>query len=216
MLIPAASDSGISEASKGLDSKAAGATHEDNAAAMRRESIAAMLQNTTGEIRNPLVGLSKAELFSDVERFAQQYDLLDEVELLKKGALVAQNPADFENLQELDEPDRDALRTEITRRWRHPLPLYLTIVLNSIAAAIQGWDQTGSNGANLSWPQAFGIPDSPPDCGPSANAARCQRNTWIVGFVNACPYIAIAFFTGWISDPVNVSTSRGTKANRGC
>jgi MFS family permease len=89
-------------------------------------------------------------------------------------------------------------------RWRQPWPLYMTIVLNSIAAAIQGWDQTGSNGANLSFPREFGIADTVPYCDASdPNAQLCQDNAWIVGFINATPYITIAFFAGWISDPIN-------------
>ena len=103
-----------------------------------------MTQNNAGEIRNPLIGIPKHELLADVEEFAQKHDLMEQLPLLRKGALVAQNPADFENIPELDEADRDALRTEITHRWRHPWALYVTIILNSIAASIQGWDQTGS------------------------------------------------------------------------
>lgn len=79
----------------------------------------------------------------DVENYAQEYNLTDILPLLKKGALVAQSPRDFENIPELDENDKQALRDEITYRWRHPWALYYTIILNSIAAAIQGWDQTG-------------------------------------------------------------------------
>jgi hypothetical protein len=53
----------------------------------------------------------------------------------------------------------------------------MTIVLNSIAAAIQGWDQTGSNGANLSFPREFGIADTVPYCDSSdPNAQLHQRN----------------------------------------
>jgi hypothetical protein len=106
--------------------------------------------------------------------------------LLRKGALVAQSPHQIENIPELDETEREKLRDEVTHRWRHPRTLYFTIIMNSIAAAIQGWDQTGSNGANLSFPQEFGIPDFG-DCEPD-----CDKNTWIVGFVNSAPYIAIA------------------------
>ena len=64
--------------------------------------------------------------------------------MLRKGALVAQNPLGIDGMADLDEPDREALRREITHRWRHPKTLYFTIILNSIAAAIQGWDQTGT------------------------------------------------------------------------
>ena len=44
---------------------------------------------------------------------------------------------------------------------------------------IRGWDQTGSNGANLNWPKDFGL-----DLNPKSN------DFWILGLVNAAPYIA--------------------------
>jgi MFS family permease len=46
----------------------------------------------------------------------------------------------------------------------------------------------------------FGIPDSGNQC---EAAGTCSKNGWIIGFVNSCPYIAIAFFASWISDPIN-------------
>ena len=120
--------------------------------------------------------------------------------MLQKGALVAQNPLGIDDITELEESDREVLRNEISHRWKHPKTLYFTIILNSIAAAIQGWDQTGSNGANLSFPMSFGIPDSGPEC---TAAGTCESNSWLVGFINSCPYIAIALFAGWLSDPLN-------------
>ncbi|RMY88901.1 hypothetical protein D0862_10327 [Hortaea werneckii] len=177
---------------------------DGGADAIRKQSVAAMTQNVTGEIRNPLLDIPKEQLMADVEAFAERHGMSEHIPLLRKGALVAQSPTDFENIPELDDADRDALRTEITHRWKHPWALYMTIVLNSIAAAIQGWDQTGSNGANLSFPIEFGIADVPPYCDPSnPNAELCQDRSWLVGFVNSCPYLAIAVFAGWISDPVN-------------
>jgi hypothetical protein len=65
------------------------------------------------------------------------------VPILIKGALVAQSPAGIDEITELNDEDRRILREEVTHKWKHPRILYLTIVLNSIAAAIQGWDQTG-------------------------------------------------------------------------
>lgn len=79
----------------------------------------------------------------DVEDYAAEHNLMALLPILQKGALVAQNPRGFENIAELDESERQALREEVTRRWKHPFILYYTIILNSIAAAIQGWDQTG-------------------------------------------------------------------------
>lgn len=95
-------------------------------------------------IKNPLEGLSHDELMASVESYANEYDLNDILPLLKKGALVGQKPNEAGSIPELDEDDRHVLRAEVTRRWHHPWALYYTIVLNSIAAAIQGWDQTGN------------------------------------------------------------------------
>jgi hypothetical protein len=128
-------------------------------------------------------------MMEDVQQFATTNGLQDILPLLQKGALAAQSPAAIDSLTELDESDRDILRREVTHRWQQPKMLYFTIVLSSIAAAIQGWDQTGSNGANLSFPDAFGI-DEGPD-GPCALAGTCERNQWLVGFINSCPYFAI-------------------------
>jgi sugar porter (SP) family MFS transporter len=166
----------------------------------RKASITRLTANLEGEIRNPLTGIPKHQLLTDVRNFAQEHGLQDVEPLLVKGALFAQSPALFEEMEELDEHDRKAIREEATHRFKLPRMLYFTIILNSVAAAIQGWDQTGSNGANLTFGQAFGIPDSGPEC--TANGT-CEKNSWIIGFVNSCPYIAIALFTAWISDPIN-------------
>ena len=75
--------------------------------------------------------------------FASEFDLREMVPILIKGALVAQNPSRIDEITELNDEDRRILREEVTHKWKHPRILYVTIVLNSIAAAIQGWDQTG-------------------------------------------------------------------------
>ena len=61
-----------------------------------------------------------------------------------KGALVAQNPGYIDNIPELDAEDRRVLNEEVTHKWKHPKTLYMVILMNSIAAAIQGLDQTGN------------------------------------------------------------------------
>lgn len=80
---------------------------------------------------------------ANVTAYATEYDLEHILPLLKKGALVAQSPAGIDGLAELDDNDRRIINEEQTHRWKHPFALYYTIILNSIAAAIQGWDQTG-------------------------------------------------------------------------
>ncbi len=100
--------------------------------------------NLEGEIRNPLKQLTREELLENVARFRVEKGLPeDTLPILTKGALVAQNPAAFETIPELDEAEKEVLREEVTHRWKHPWALYYTVILNSIAAAIQGWDQVG-------------------------------------------------------------------------
>lgn len=113
-----------------------------------------------------------------------------------------EKPHAWVTIEELDENDKEHLHREASHRWRHPRMLYFLIVLSSIGAAVQGWDQTGkanteiisaimptrqrepwltdvstgSNGANLSWPMAFGIPDSGSVC---TAAGTCEKNSWL-------------------------------------
>jgi sugar porter (SP) family MFS transporter len=177
----------------------------------RKESIAALQDNVTGEIKNPLMGIPKDQLIADAASFAEEHGLGAEKDLFIKGALAAQNPFHIDRITELDEEDRRILNEEKTHRWKHPRLLYFTIILNSIAAAIQGWDQTGSNGANLSWSQALGIPESGPFCDIPGNTSICNKNSWLFGFVNSCPYITITVLAAWLSDPLNdLLARRGT------
>lgn len=62
-------------------------------------------------------GIPKDKLLRQVEEFAREKDLGDIELLLKKGALLAQNPKEFESLHELDEGDREAIRRETTREF---------------------------------------------------------------------------------------------------
>lgn len=142
---------------------------------------------------------------SDVETFARTYGLQDQLPLLKKGALVAQDPGNYENL-DLSESEKNALRIEVTRKWKHPVTLYVTIIVCSIGAAVQGWDQTGSNGANLSFPLEFGIGAGELPAGP--DNPNHDRDNWLVGLVNAGPYIGSAFLGCWLSDPINYFIGR--------
>lgn len=132
---------------------------------------------------------------ADVERFAQETGLTAETDLLKRGALVAQNPGGYESL-DLSDEEKEALRMEITKKWHHPMKLYITVAVCSIGAAVQGWDQTGTNGANLSFPEVFGL-----DTG-------SERDYWIIGLVNAAPYIGSAFVGCWMADPFNSYVGR--------
>ncbi|KIV87955.1 hypothetical protein PV10_09233 [Exophiala mesophila] len=157
--------------------------------------------SATAKIKNPLAHLSNEQVIKDVEEFAKENGFQDLTGLLVRGALVAKDPPAFESVPDLTEPEKEAIRNEVLHKWRQPKSLYFTIILCSIGAAVQGWDQTGSNGANLSFPDALGIPvSSTVDGQPNPEAAR---NQWYQGLINAGPYIASAFLGCWCSDPLN-------------
>ncbi|KAL5528513.1 hypothetical protein ACEPAF_7649 [Sanghuangporus sanghuang] len=164
-----------------------------------KDKVPNLNANVSARIKNPLLGIPEEQLMADVEQFAREKDMEDILPLLKHGAIAAQNPLDFETQKGLTGEERDVLRYEITHKWKQPRSLYFTIILCSIGAAVQGWDQTGSNGANLSFPEEFGI------------GTNSTKDTFLVGLVNAAPYIASSFLGCWISDPLNNWLGR-----RGC
>ena len=134
----------------------------------------------------------------DVEAFAHEHQIAELTPLLQRGALVARDPTAFESMAEITEEEKIHLRREKTHKWSHPWPLYFTVITCSIGAAVQGWDQTGSNGANLSFPQEFGIGD-----GHDPSLPNYDRDNWLVGLVNAAPYLSSALLGCWLSDPIN-------------
>ncbi|KAK4215005.1 hypothetical protein QBC37DRAFT_420063 [Rhypophila decipiens] len=160
------------------------------------DAIPDLNENLEAKIKNPLAGLPRETLFSNVTEFCNANSLAAEsdLHLFKKAALIAQDPTSYETLSgeyALDETEKEVLRNEVLHKWRVPKALYMTIITCSIGAAVQGWDQTGSNGANLSFPKALGI------------GSDSQRDIYLVGLVNAAPYIGSAFIGCWLSDPVN-------------
>lgn len=80
----------------------------------------------------------------DVEQFAREKHLEDITDILKKGALVAQNPSRWQEVEGLTDEEQAYIQQEHDHKWKHPLALYFTIIVCSIGAAVQGWDQTGS------------------------------------------------------------------------
>ncbi|KAM0741583.1 hypothetical protein ACQRIT_004440 [Beauveria bassiana] len=150
--------------------------------------------NIEAKIKNPLVGVPRHTLLGDVDDFCRAKGLDEHRALLRKGALVAQDPTGYEDItgdEALTQAEVDALRNEVLHKWRVPRVLFLTIVTCSIGAAVQGWDQTGSNGANLHLPIALGI-------GGASTADQLR-----VGLVNSAPYIGTALLGCWLSDPIN-------------
>ncbi|KAJ6607589.1 hypothetical protein B0H10DRAFT_2166759 [Mycena sp. CBHHK59/15] len=151
-------------------------------------------ENVDAKITNPLKNVPKAVLLEQAAQFCVKYDFADRVALFQKAALVAQNPAAFESIEELSAEEKYHLRRELTHKWHLPAAMYYTVFITALGAAIQGWDNTGANGANLSFPEEFGIADNP----------------WLVGCVNSAPTI-LGLMSAWLSDPLNDRFGR-----RGC
>ncbi|RFU30587.1 hypothetical protein B7463_g5716, partial [Scytalidium lignicola] len=171
-----------------------GASHQNEFGhGMQVEAMAleAMKDNMTAKVVNPLAGIPRDELMQQVVEFSAKKGLVDMVALLQKGAMVAQGATEFAEMEGLDPDELEVLEFEAKHKWSHPFALYATIFVCSIGAAVQGWDQTGSNGANLSFPQEFGI------------ASGSDRDFWLIGLINAAPYISSALIGCWLSDPVN-------------
>ena len=93
--------------------------------------------NTEARIQNPLAGIPRDQLLRNVDSFAREYDMNDILPLLRKGALVAQDPDNYDKVEGLDEAELTVLREEKTHKRRQPWALYMTIITCSIGAAVQ-------------------------------------------------------------------------------
>lgn len=83
---------------------------------------------------------------------------------------------DLNTIPDLDEEELHALQYERAHKWHCSKMLWYSIGLCAVGAATQGWDQTGANGANLSFPKEFGI-DQP------------GNDEWIVGIINSIIFL---------------------------
>ena len=101
--------------------------------------------------------------------------------LFGRAALVARDPLRFEMLTELSADEKAALIYERDHKWHGPKMLWYSIALCAVGAATQGWDQTGSNGANLSFPLEFGLENEKGQSSP--------LDAWIIGIINAIIFL---------------------------
>ncbi|KAL8924112.1 MAG: hypothetical protein Q9208_004249 [Pyrenodesmia sp. 3 TL-2023] len=150
----------------------------------RRKSVALNI------VENPLKRTTPQQTVLDAQAFAEAHDMSEHAALFGRAALVARDPDAFESITELDEEERQALSYEHDHKWHGPFMLWYSISLCAIGAATQGWDQTGSNGANLSFPQAFNINGE-------------GRDEWIVGVINAIIFLTAGLIGAFIVDPLN-------------
>lgn len=158
--------------------------HELAAETERRKSVALNI------VENPLKRGSKEQNVVDAEAFANEHGMPEHASLFGRAALVARDPERFQFVTSLSEEEKTALQYEKDHKWHGPFTLWYAISLCAVGAATQGWDQTGSNGANLSFPQEFGIDGE-------------GRDEWIVGLINSIIFLTAGLIGAFIVDPLN-------------
>ncbi|KZT72160.1 hypothetical protein DAEQUDRAFT_664568 [Daedalea quercina L-15889] len=178
---------------KPLDRKADSVSDEISKEEIRHFDRAIVASNPNARIANPLEGIPQDQLIADAAAFAKSHGLGHATEEFQKGALVAQDPTAFEALPLLNDEDRLVLRREMTHRWAQPLQLYYLVILCSMAAAVQGMDESVINGANLFFADQFGI----------GTVGNQSRNQWLLGLVNSAPYLCCGLIGCWVSAPLN-------------
>ncbi|KAG5979310.1 hypothetical protein E4U55_005314 [Claviceps digitariae] len=169
-------DEHVHQISEEFDETAAGTS--------RRNSVALNI------IENPLKRRSEEDAVRDAHIFADAHGMSDHAELFGRAALVARDPQRFEMISALHEDERAALIYERDHKWHGPFMLWYSIGLCAIGAATQGWDQTGANGANLSFPEEFGLTGE-------------GKNEWIVGLINSIIFLTAGLIGAFIVDPLN-------------
>ncbi|MCJ1295853.1 hypothetical protein MMC34_007417 [Xylographa carneopallida] len=152
-------------------------------------------RNVQALIENPLHEFTPEGLMTDIEDFVRSKKL-DDLELFKRAAKIARDPRYFDRAIN-DENEKDALKDETRHRFDQPRGLWVTIMTCSVGAIVQGWVQTGTNGANLAWPKALGLLDG------DGHPIDPGSYIWILGIVNAAPYLASALVGCWLSYPLN-------------
>ncbi|CAM6095661.1 unnamed protein product [Calypogeia fissa] len=140
-------------------------------------------------LENPLASKSEAQLLSDVEEFCENHGLIDKLDLFKRAALLAANPKGFEGRIDISEEEKVILREESTHKWRQPWSLYYIAMISSLAAVVQGMDESVVNGAQVFYYTEFGIDN--------------DKDTIIQGLVNSAPYLCCFVLACWLTSPLN-------------
>ncbi len=155
--------------------------------------------NINGKLVNPFKGLRHEQMSDKIKEFMMKTEI-DEmwVELIRKGAFLAQDGEAFSHPRtdslQLKPDERRALQQEDPKtgnKWNQPWIMYALVGCCSLGAAVQGWDETAVNGAQLFYQDAYGIDGSD------------GHNPGIRGLVNSAPYLCCAVLGCWLTEPLN-------------
>ncbi|KAJ5174750.1 uncharacterized protein N7482_000627 [Penicillium canariense] len=136
---------------------------------------------------NPLAGIPREQLMKDVHEFCRRFNLMADLETFQKGALISQSPETAATMPELNESERESLIREKTHKWSQPWELYFLAIMCSLAAAVQGMDETVNNGAQAIYLDILGI----------------KNSDNLTGLVVGAPYLACAVLGCWLTEPLN-------------
>lgn len=152
-----------------------------------------LVSNANARLANPLQDLSEAEVMQQAGAFAEANNL--PVETFRKGALLAKSPSKWESITSLTDAEREVVKREKTHPYDQPKVLYNLVIACSVAAAVQGMDESVISGAQLFYPKQFGIDPNDP--------VNAHKNGLIEGLINGAPYLCCAVIGCWLTDPLN-------------
>ncbi|KAI7163594.1 hypothetical protein KC349_g1216 [Hortaea werneckii] len=162
-----------------------------------------------GLVDNPLLRLRNAEVGTYGKKFARAFQMANLEGVFERAAKVARDPLQWQSVPGLTADERHALSdSEDEGRhfafgllktngfWGQPKQLQVTIITLCVAAVVQGWNQTASNGANLQWPIQLGLPDA-------IGCDQTSGDAWKFAVVNAATYLAASLVGCWLTDPMS-------------
>ncbi|KAM0712550.1 hypothetical protein Q7P37_011647 [Cladosporium fusiforme] len=159
----------------------------------------------TAKLQNPFVDWPWSAVDRAAQRVAREYRLEGKERLFVKAARVLKepDPATWRvRVPDLTDEETSALLGESsTGFFQQQWPLQSTFAMLFVAAAVQGWNQTSVNSANLSWPDDLGLigEDDAQRCGLTREDGAA---VWMYAGVNAAPFLT-ASVACWFSDWLN-------------
>ena len=142
-------------------------------------------QREEGEHGNILSQYTEKQVMQMGRNYALKHDL-DPV-LFANAAALARAPSAFNSMPFLSEEEKQGLYLEATKKWHIPRKLFACIALGSMAAVIQGMDETVVNGATLFYPRAMGID-------------QMANPDLLEGLINSAPYLCASCIACWQTD----------------
>lgn len=146
-----------------------------------------------GERGNILSQYSEAQVMQMGRNYALKHNL--DPELFGRAAVLARTPDAYEDMELLTAQEKAGLHKEATKKWHVPSKLFQVIALGSMAAAVQGMDESVINGANLFYPARLGL-------------KGLKNEDLLEGLVNGAPYLCASCIACWLSDACNKRMGR--------